>query len=445
MNHLNPWEDSIRRGLAHHESTPPAMGWEKLEKALAAMPAAGTGKPNAASSSPQTPTLRRWIRPAAFTATAAIAASVAVVMLVNTPTADVPTTSPRIAATITQKATTPLAAVPPLASIAADVAQAERSPPPTSADDDRELAMLSATASPDEGIALASETEGAPLGAAVADAPAASEAEEPQQKNRVQRGPDGRTDAIPQRTALKQKAKRTHTPIHPQFAVHVGASSAQRMNQQGAYYSPPALLSSSYLGVMNRGEQADFEHIVGTNLDKHVESRVHHAVPYTVGLSISIPFRKNWSVRSGLTYTRLSTDIQAGSDVAYYTTQQNLHYVGIPLSAAYSIYSSRYFDAYASVGIELDKCVKATRSTTFDNTDQLRSNHQRTTGFANGLWQFSANASAGVQLNVMPHVGLYFEPGVSYFVNDGSALPHVRHDHPWNFNMQGGIRISLGE
>lgn len=228
----------------------------------------------------------------------------------------------------------------------------------------------------------------------------------------------------------------------PQISLHMSATSSQTMRQQGAYYGSPTAIPYGSVMLMNK-EQEDFAHIVGENLNRRVESNVKHHTPFTTGLNVSIPLTHNWSLRTGVTYTKLTTDIQAGSDVAYYTTQQNLHYVGVPLSAAYTIYDSRFFSVYAATGVQLEKCVKATRSTTYDNTDQRRSSQTTIDGFANGLWQLSAQASVGGQLNLTRHIGLYFEPGVSYFVSDGSSLPNIRHDHPWNFNMQGGLRITL--
>ena len=236
----------------------------------------------------------------------------------------------------------------------------------------------------------------------------------------------------------------SHVKLKPRFALHMNASGARRMSQRGTYYNPPRLPLSGNVIVMGVPHE-DFVFIVGANQDRSVQSTIHHKKPFQTGLSVSLPVSNRWSLRTGLTYTCLSTDIQAGSDVAYYVTEQSLHYVGVPLSVAYSIYGSRYLDCYASAGAMLEKCVKAKRSTSFNNMEQPRVSDARTSGFADGLWQASANVSVGVQLNITPQVGLYFEPGVSYFIPDGSSLPNVRHEHPWNFNMQGGLRLSLGE
>ena len=38
---------------------------------------------------------------------------------------------------------------------------------------------------------------------------------------------------------------------------------------------------------------------------------------------------------------------------------------------------------------------------------------------------------------------LYFEPGVGYYFNDGSSISTLYKDHPLNYNLSIGLRISL--
>ena len=498
MNHLNHWEEHIRRGLAHHEVTPPAMGWNKLEQALRTSAAASQHNEEheierQAEEKQQGKTigipLRRWLRPVVGVGSVAIAAAVAVVAVMNQPSA-----SDDVAGTMAQnpkKGKTSAPSVQPaLAKLAVDVAAGvvadvdsvhrkygeHRLTGPIhsratlascatgrTAVEGRVVYGARQTADADDDIMLlAEETEEANEARASVDdkagaverqkAPSESETAHREVRSFRAVHPQSRSLAYSSRTpaaatgqsfrgraALKQHWEGVHMP---QISLHMSATSSQTMRQQGAYYGSPTTIPYGSVMLMNK-EQEDFAHIVGENLNRRVESNVKHHTPFTTGLNVGIPLTHNWSLRTGVTYTKLTTDIQAGSDVAYYTTQQNLHYVGVPLSAAYTIYDSRFFSVYAATGVQLEKCVKATRSTTYDNTDQRRSSQTTIDGFANGLWQLSAQASVGGQLNLTRHIGLYFEPGVSYFVSDGSSLPNIRHDHPWNFNMQGGLRITL--
>ena len=441
MNHLNHWEEQIRRGLAHHEVTPPAMGWNKLEQALRTSAAASQHNEEheierQAEEEQQGKTigipLRRWLRPVVGVGSVAIAAAVAVVAVMNQPSA-----SDDVAGTMAQNPkkdkTSAPSVQPALAKLAVDVAAGvvadvdsvhrkygeHRLTGPIhsratlascatgrTAVEGRAVYGARQTADADDDIMLlAEETEEANEARASVDdtageverqkAPSESETAHREVRSFRAVHPQSRSLAYSSRTpaaatgqsfrgraALKQHGGGVHMP---QISLHMSATSSQTMRQQGAYYGSPAAIPQGPVMLMNK-EQADFAHIVGANLNRRVESNVKHHTPFTTGLNVSIPLTHNWSLRTGVTYTKLTTDIQAGSDVAYYTTQQNLHYVGVPLSAAYTIYDSRFFSVYAATGVQLEKCVKATRSTTYDNTDQRRSSQTTIDGFANGLW-----------------------------------------------------------
>lgn len=59
-------------------------------------------------------------------------------------------------------------------------------------------------------------------------------------------------------------------------------------------------------------------------------------------------------------------------------------------------------------------------------------------------WQCSVNASAGMQFNLSSVVGLYVEPGVSYYFDNGSSVSNIYKEKPLNFNLEFGLRFSLG-
>jgi len=59
---------------------------------------------------------------------------------------------------------------------------------------------------------------------------------------------------------------------------------------------------------------------------------------------------------TGLVYTYLSSNLTAGG-AAYYTQNQQLHYLGIPLKLNWNFLKKRYFNLYLSGGGMLEKCV----------------------------------------------------------------------------------------
>ena len=57
--------------------------------------------------------------------------------------------------------------------------------------------------------------------------------------------------------------------------------------------------------------------------------------------------------------------------------------------------------------------------------------------------QWSAIASVGAQYDFSPYVGLYFEPGVKYYFDNGSDIVNVFKDKKTNFNVQFGLRFNI--
>ena len=56
--------------------------------------------------------------------------------------------------------------------------------------------------------------------------------------------------------------------------------------------------------------------------------------------------------------------------------------------------------------------------------------------------QFSGSGAVGAQFNATKRVGIYVEPGVAYFFDDGSDVQTIRKENPFNFNIQAGIRLT---
>ncbi len=56
--------------------------------------------------------------------------------------------------------------------------------------------------------------------------------------------------------------------------------------------------------------------------------------------------------------------------------------------------------------------------------------------------QLSISSALGGQLNINKNIGLYLEPGVAYFFDDGSEIETIRKETPFNFNLQAGIRFT---
>ena len=57
--------------------------------------------------------------------------------------------------------------------------------------------------------------------------------------------------------------------------------------------------------------------------------------------------------------------------------------------------------------------------------------------------QWSAGSALGVQLNVTPALGLYVEPGLRYYFDNGSNVENIFKDKKLNFQLQVGVRLDI--
>ncbi len=166
-------------------------------------------------------------------------------------------------------------------------------------------------------------------------------------------------------------------------------------------------------------------------LSRYNETK-HHAQPVSYGLSFGYALNNRLTLTTGVVYTRAVTDFIRSSGNDNITETQRLHYIGVPLGVKYRVWGNRYIQTYATAGGQADFNVKATMTSVDVKTDVDCDNVQ-----------FSVNAAAGVQVDVVPHVGLYAEPGVKYYIDNKSAVATIFKDKPWAFNLQVGLRVEF--
>lgn len=152
---------------------------------------------------------------------------------------------------------------------------------------------------------------------------------------------------------------------------------------------------------------------------------IEHKQPVSFGVAVRKNLAKGFSVESGLTYTYLASDVRyEGSSEKL---SQKLHYIGIPVRANWSFVDTKEFSVYVSAGGAVEKCVYGKIGTESETVKPV---------------QLSVTGAVGAQYNISGRVGLYVEPGVSYFFDDGSPVQTIRKENPCNFTLQAGIRLT---
>lgn len=179
------------------------------------------------------------------------------------------------------------------------------------------------------------------------------------------------------------------------------------------------------------------------NRDVEQKTEYDHHLPIRIGLSVAYALTDRLSISSGLTYTRLSSDIKDASRESKYIGEQRLHYVGIPLNVSYKVASFRWLGLYGTAGVLAEKCVSGTTDEGYVENNTMK--YTNTQDISSKPLQMSVNAGVGIQFDFIDNVGIYAEPGLSYYFDDGSALQTIYKEKPLNFNLNVGVRFKLGK
>lgn len=179
------------------------------------------------------------------------------------------------------------------------------------------------------------------------------------------------------------------------------------------------------------------------NRDIETKTEYDHHLPIRIGLSVAYALTDRLSISSGLTYTRLSSDIKDASRESKYIGEQRLHYVGIPVNVSYKVASSRWISLYGTAGVLAEKCVSGTTDEGYAENNTMK--YTNTHDISSKPLQMSVNAGVGIQFDIIDNVGIYAEPGLSYYFDDGSALQTIYKEKPLNFNLNVGVRFRLSK
>lgn len=183
------------------------------------------------------------------------------------------------------------------------------------------------------------------------------------------------------------------------------------------------------IGIFNQGKSVKTEH--------------KHRLPVRVGLNVAYRLTDRLSVESGVSYTRLSSDMKDGTKDNYSSGSQKLDYIGVPLNVKYRAFGYRRLSVYASAGLLTEKCVSG--KTTHEYVISGEKKKHEAEDVAAKPWQLSVNAALGAQFDVLRNVGVYVEPGMSYYFDDNSPLSTIYKEKPLNFNLNLGVRYTIGK
>ena len=173
--------------------------------------------------------------------------------------------------------------------------------------------------------------------------------------------------------------------------------------------------------------------------DGQIVRKTHHSLPLTYALSLRYQANKRIGLESGFQYTRLNSLFQTGEGANRMDEKQRIDYLGVPLRVSYRIWSGKHVGIYTSAGVTLEIPVKSTVTTDYilNNKRQLRDSHHLDVPL-----QWSTGVGIGVQYNITPTISIFAEPGVQYYIPDGSGFETYRTQHPFTITIPAGLRFT---
>lgn len=163
------------------------------------------------------------------------------------------------------------------------------------------------------------------------------------------------------------------------------------------------------------------------------EETKHHQ-PISVGMQVGFHLLPKLKLSMGLVYTKVSSDFISGVSDTRTVSTQDLHYIGIPLNLSYSVWEYKGLHTYVTAGGEGAVNIKNHTETDGEVKESKRDK-----------MQWSTNASVGIQYDFIPQLGVYVEPGMKYYFDNGSQIENIFKDKKLNFNIQFGLRFNVGK
>lgn len=178
---------------------------------------------------------------------------------------------------------------------------------------------------------------------------------------------------------------------------------------QDTYYS------DDYYAADNPNKYHSPENITNGNSPNeylHYPADKHH-LPMRLGLSLHYQLNDALALQSGINYTYLYSESITHID------NQHLHYLGIPIGLSWQLWKTNGFSFYLSGSAMLEKCLNEKP------------------------WQWSLSAAAGAEYSFTSHVGVYLQPSLSYYFNDGTSFEHYYKEHPLAPSIEFGLRLHV--
>ena len=165
----------------------------------------------------------------------------------------------------------------------------------------------------------------------------------------------------------------------------------------------------------------------------------------TLQLLFNREISSHWSLTTGLSLTRMKSYFEINNENtsntrAFINRTQRINYLGIPLKANFRILDTNHFNFYTSGGILLDIPVSARLTTRHVYSHSY--NSQDITTDIHAPCQLSFGVGLGIQYEILPHINVFLEPSLNYYLPNRQGIETYRTEHPFDISIPAGVKIS---
>ncbi len=169
-----------------------------------------------------------------------------------------------------------------------------------------------------------------------------------------------------------------------------------------------------------------------------------HERPLTLQLLFNREFTHKWSATTGLSLTRMKSTFESGNENTFIYRTQRIQYLGIPLKANFRIIENKRMSIYTSACTQLDFpiCARLTTKYLYNYALEPLDVSPNITENIQVPIQLSFGVGIGIQYQVLPHINIFLEPSLNYYVPNGQEVQTYRTEHPFDLSIPIGIKIS---
>ena len=153
-----------------------------------------------------------------------------------------------------------------------------------------------------------------------------------------------------------------------------------------------------------------------------------HVIPLSFGLDISVPLLPRLALTSGIDLSLYRSTFTETKTTGM-QFRQRAYYLGVPLRLDWTLWDEGRVSAWLGAGGKADYLISG-------KFGDLR--------VKDNTVHFSAVGDLGVQYRLLPNVGLFLQPEVSYYFKPSApAMETYRTAHPLTFSLGVGARFSF--